>query len=118
MKEFLLLIRTEGDYCAEMSPEEHRRHLEKVSQYIQRLRREGKLIGAQPLSPDGEIVQGKKGAFKDGPFVETKEIIIGYYHVLATDLEQAKEIARANPVFEDTDARIEVREIKKEKGIN
>lgn len=38
--------------------------------------------------------------------------------LLANDLDEAKEIARANPVFEEAEARIEVREIKKEKGIN
>lgn len=118
MKEFLLLIRTEGDYCAEMTREQHREHLEKVGRYIQQLKAQGKLIGAQPLSLNGEMVQGKRGVFKDGPFVETKEIIIGYFHVLANDLDEAKEIARANPVFEEAEARIEVREIKKEKGIN
>lgn len=118
MKEFLLLIRTEADYCADMTHEQHQQHLAKVGQYIQRLKQQGKLIGAQPLSMNGDIVQGRKGAFKDGPFVETKEIIIGYFHILAKDLEEAKEIARANPVFEDTTARIEVREIKKEEGIN
>lgn len=118
MKEFLLLIRTEGDYCADMTSDQHRQHLERVGDYIQELKRQGKLIGAQPLSMNGEIVQGKKGAFKDGPFIETKEIIIGYFHILAADLDEAKEIAKANPVFEDTRARIEVREIKREEGIN
>jgi hypothetical protein len=118
MKEFFLLIRTEGDYCLEMTSEQHQQHLEKVGRYIQHLTQQGKLIRAQPLSLNGEMIQGKKGAFKDGPFVETKEIIIGYFHIFATDLEEAKDIAKANPVFEDTNARIEVREIKREEGIN
>src|SRR5689334_5192197 len=118
MKEFLLLIRSEGDYCAEMSSEQYQQHIEKVGNYINGLKQKGRLLSAQPLSMSGQIVQGKKGAFKDGPFVETKEIIVGYFLVLAKDLEEAKEIAKANPVFEDTDARIEVREIKKEEGIN
>ena len=118
MKEYLLFIRTEGDYCLDMTPEQHQLHLEKVGQYIQRLKVQGKLVAAQPLSMNGGMVQRKKGVFKDGPFVETKEIIIGYFHILAKDLDEAREIARENPVFEDTDARIEVREIKKEEGIN
>lgn len=118
MKEFLLLVRTEGDYCAEMSDDQYQVHINKVDNYILNLKDQGKLIGAQPLSMNGEMIKGKKGAFKDGPFVETKEIIIGYYHILAQDLDEAKEIAKANPVFEDTAARIEVREIKKENGIN
>ena len=117
MKEFLLLIRTEGDYCADMSAELYQQHIDKVGNYIRNLKQLGKLIGAQPLSMNGEMVQGRKGIFKDGPFIETKELIVGYFHILANDLEEAKEIAKANPIFEDTDARIEVREIKKEDGL-
>ena len=118
MKEFLLLIRTEGDYCAEMTTEQYQQHIDKVGNYIRNLNQQGKLIGAQPLSMNGEIVQGKKGIFKDGPFIETKEIIVGYFHIRAKDLSEAKEIAKANPIFKDTDARIEVREIKHEEEIN
>lgn len=118
MKEFLLLIKTEGDYCEFMTAEEHKQHLKKVSAYIADLTKEGKLKGAQPLSMNGETISGKRGIFKDGPFTETKEVIIGYYLVLAKDLQEAKEIAKANPVFQETNARIEVREIKKEEGIN
>src|SRR5438477_1078444 len=113
MKEYLLLIRTEGDYCEAMEPEQYREHIKKVSAYIQQLTQQGHLKAAQPLSMTGEMVKGKKSNFKDGPFVETKEVIIGYYHILARDLEEAKAIAKANPVMEDTEtARIEVREIK------
>lgn len=118
MKEFLLLIRTEGDYCAEMTADQYHLHLTKVGDYINTLKQSGKLIGAQPLSMNGEIIQGRKGIFKDGPFIETKEIIIGYFHIYANDLEDAKATAKANPIFQDVDARIEVREIKQEEGIN
>ena len=118
MNEYLLLIRTEGDYCEEMTPEEHRQHLQRVSAYIQNLKEKGKLLSAQPLSMTGGMVEGKKGVIKDGPFTESKEVIIGYYHILAASLSEARAIASANPVLHDANALIEVREIKKEKGIN
>src|SRR5579872_5939060 len=119
MKEFMLLIRTEGDYCAGMAPEVYQHHIRKVGEYIDKLTKEGKLKGAQPLSMEGSILQGRKGVFKDGPFIESKELIVGYFHILAKDMEEAKELARANPIFEDTDsARIEIRMIKHEDGIN
>ena len=119
MKEFLLLIRTEGDYCGKMSAEEHAAHIKRVSDYIQNLAQQGKLKGAQPLTLNGSIIEGKNGVFKDGPFNETKEVIGGYFLILANDLNEAKEIARANPIFDDADnIRIEIREIKREEGIN
>jgi len=67
---------------------------------------------------EGLVIYANKGVFKDGPFVESKEVIIGYYHIRATDLNEAREIAKANPVFEDTKATMEIRPIKKEEGIN
>ena len=55
----------------------------------------------------------KGGSWKEEPFNETKEVIVGYYHILADDLDEAIAIAKRNPEFEyATTARIEVRPIK------
>ncbi len=44
---------------------------------------------------------------------ETKEVIVGYDHVLAQDIDDAVAIAKGNPEFEfGSTARIEVRPIK------
>jgi hypothetical protein len=118
MNEYLLLIRTEGDYCEGMSADHHRKHLQKVGDYIARLTKEGRFKSAQPLHTEGTMLHGTKGIFKDGPYIESKELIIGYYLILAKDLEEARAIAKANPVFEETDAKMEIRLIKREEGIN
>jgi len=34
MQEFLLLIYTEGDYCAAMQPEQYQQDLQKVGKYM------------------------------------------------------------------------------------
>jgi hypothetical protein len=119
MKEFMLLIRTQGDHLAEMSPEQQQRHVEKVMNYMGGLVKSGKLNSAQPLDMEGVIISGSGGKLKDGPFNETKEVIAGYFLVQANSLEEAIQIAKDNPVFEDgTGARIEVRPIKVMEGIN
>ena len=118
MKEFLLLIRTEGDHLASMSTEEQQIHVQKIGNYIGKLMQDGKLKGAQPLEMAGKIIHGNKGKFKDGPFNESKEVIVGYFHILANDLDEAIAIAKANPMFEDAEGRIEVRPVKKMEGIN
>ena len=118
MKEFLLLIRTEGDHLAAMSAEEQQNHVQKIGNYIKKLMQEGKLKGAQPLEMQGRIIHGKKGVFKDGPFNESKEVIVGYFHILAKDLDEAIAIAKANPLFEDAEGWIEVRPVKSMEGIN
>jgi hypothetical protein len=117
MKEFMLLVRNEVDHQATWSPEQHQQFLKKCMDYISNLTKEGKLKSAQPLVREGRIISGSKGAWKEGPFDEAKEVIVGYYHILAKDLNEAIAIAKINPEFEyGTTARIEVRPIKMEEG--
>lgn len=118
MKEYLLLIRNEGNYWENMSPEQQQIHIQKASNYIQKLTQEGRIKSAQPLTMNGLMLQNKNGTFIDGPFVESKEVIGGFFHILANDLNEALEIAKANPIFEETNARIEIREIMRAEGIN
>lgn len=118
MQEFMLFIKTEGDHLAGLSPEQQQAHVQKIGKYIGGLMESGKLKGAQPLETKGAIIHGNRGAFKDGPFNESKEVIVGYFHILAENLEEAIEIAKANPVFEDAEATMEVRPIKSMEGIN
>ena len=113
MKEFMLLVRNEIDHDAEWSPEQQQRFLKSCENYIGKLMKDGKLKIARPLVREGVIVSGSKGKWKEIPFNETKEVQVGYYHILAKDMSEAIEIAKGNPEFEyGTTARIEVRPIK------
>jgi hypothetical protein len=115
MKEFMLLVRNDIDQQAAWSREQHQQFLKKCRDYISSLTKEGKLKSAQPLVREGRLISGTKGAWRDGPFNETKEVIVGYYHILAKDLNEAIAVAKRNPEFEyGTTARIEVRPIKME----
>jgi hypothetical protein len=113
MKEFMLIIRNEIDHQATWSPEKTEQFLKKCEMYISNLTKAGKLKSAQPMVREGKMISGSKGAWKEGPFNEAKEVIVGYYHILAEDLNDAVAIAKGNPEFEfGTTARIEVRPIK------
>jgi len=118
MKEFMLFIYTVGDHMAEMSPEKQQQHVQKVGGYIQGLVKEGKMKGAQPLEMTGVTITGHKGVFHDGPFNETKEVIGGYYHLLAKDIDEVVEIVKKDPRFEDSEWKVEIRPIWKVEGIN
>jgi hypothetical protein len=119
MKEFMLLIRTEGDHLETLPPDEQQKHIQQVMVYMEDLMKTGKLKSAQPLEQEGVLVSGSKGKLKDGPFNETKEVIAGYFLVQAKDINEAIQIAKKNPVFESApNARIEVRPIKVLEGIN
>jgi hypothetical protein len=118
MQEFMIFIKTKGDHLEHLSPEQQQQHVKKIGNYIGGLMESGKLIGAQPLEMDGAFIQRSEGVFKDGPFNESKEMIVGYFHIKAENLDDAVTIAKSNPMFNDTDGSIEVRPIKQMAGIN
>jgi hypothetical protein len=113
MKEFMLLIRNIDDPKAGFSKEQQQHFLNDCELYIEKLTKERKLKSAQPLIREGVMISGQPGGFKAGPYNETKEIIVGYYHIFANDLEEAIAIAKGNPEFAyQPNAKIEVRPIK------
>jgi hypothetical protein len=112
MKDFLLLIRTEGDVWTSLSPQQLQEHIEKGTDYIGNLMKHGKLKSAAPLDKGSRIVTDTNGTIKDGPFNETKEVIAGYFHIAAKDMQEAVEIARSNPIFQDIPTKIEVHPMK------
>ena len=118
MKEFMVFIKNEGNPVMDLSPEQQQEHVQKVGAYIKGLFESGKMKAAQPLEMEGTIISKKDKKFIDGPFNETKEVISGYYHILAADLNEAIEIGKADPRFEDGDWRLEIRPIMKVDGIN
>jgi hypothetical protein len=113
MKEFMFFIRKQTNSKHSLSPERHQQFLKGCERYIDKLTKDGKLISAQPIEWSGNIVSNLNGTWQDAPFNETNEIIGGYYHILAKDLNEAIAIAQENPEFQfNPNTRIEVRPIK------
>jgi hypothetical protein len=108
MKDYLLIIKTEGSVWTDLSKEQLQKHLEHGTAYIGNLLKEGKLKNANPIDKGSRIVSENKGVLKDGPFNETKEVVAGYFHILAKDINEAVDIAKANPIFKDIPTKIEV----------
>lgn len=118
MKEFMLFIKSEGNPIANFSPEQQQEHVQKVGGFIKKMVESGHMKSAQPLEMSGSIVSFKNGKYIDGPFIETKEVISGYYHIVAESLQEAINIAKADPRFEDGAWKIEVRQVMNVDGIN
>lgn len=97
--------------------DKHAEFLKKCEQYIGELKKENKLIAAQPLIREGKIIFGSKKEFRETSLDNNNNtnntIQVGYYHIFATDINEASLIARRNPEFEFSDtAKVEVRQIK------
>jgi len=113
MKEFMLYIRNEKDAKKSLSVEEHLAFIKKCESYIGLLKKENKLIAAQPVVREGVVLKKNNNSWIENDIATDKETQVGYYHILANDLDEAIKIAKDNPEFEFVpSATIEVRPIK------
>jgi hypothetical protein len=67
--------------------------------YGDELNRSGTQIAAFPLQPVSTATSIRPDVVTDGPFLETKEVVIGVYVIEARDLDAALEIAKRNPIL-------------------
>ncbi|HNQ00451.1 MAG TPA: YciI family protein [Bacteroidia bacterium] len=113
MKEFMFYIRNEKDAKKSLSEEQHLAFIKQCEVYIGKLKSENKLIAAQPIVREGVILKKKGESWTEKDIATDKETQVGYYHILAKDLNEAIQIAKANPEFYYVpSATIEVRPIK------
>jgi pimeloyl-ACP methyl ester carboxylesterase len=93
--EYLLLFRNTG-WHTDLSPEEIQQNMARFTDWFERLNQAGKFKGGGPLGHYGKTLAGSREA-TDGPFVESKEAIAGFFLVRAESLEQAVEIGKGCP---------------------
>jgi hypothetical protein len=108
MKDYLLILRTEGNVWTDLSSEQLQKHMEHGMAYIGRLMAEGKLKSASPVEKGSKIITESNGLLTDHPFNESKEVIAGYFLITAKDMDEAVTIAKGNPIFKDISTKIEV----------
>ena len=100
MSEFVFLFRStpEGQQAAMGTPEQAQRSLESWMTWIRGLEADGHLAErGQPLDRTGRVVRGD-AAITDGPYVEAKDMVLGFIVVEARDLAHAAEIAGGCPI--------------------
>lgn len=113
MKEFMFYIRNGKNAKENMTKEQNLEFVRKCEVYIKDLRRENKLIAAQPLIREGIVIKKDKDSWKEMDIISDNELQVGYYHIMASDIDEAVKIAKLNPEFEYVaSATIEVRPVK------
>ena len=111
MKEYLLLIREDFSAYGNITPEEMQKSIEAHMKWVEKLVESGNFKGGEPLSPEGKVIKGSEMVITDGPFVELKESISGYYFLLANSLAEVMELAKGCPSLAMDNATLEVREV-------
>jgi hypothetical protein len=113
MNEFMFFIRKKDNSEETLSDEKLKQFLNECEIYIKNLKQQGVLLSAKPIDWTGKIISRKKDDWKETAYNEPGEVIGGYYHILANDIDEAIEIAKANPEFSyNKNTRIEVRPVK------
>ena len=108
MNEFLMIFRSETPQN-QPSPEEMQQSINQWQDWIGGIAAQGKFIGTNALTPIGSTVHAD-GVITDGPYTETKEIVGGYLLCKASSLEEAIELSKGCPTFQNG-GKVEVRQV-------
>ena len=92
--EYLVISR--GHWDRTLSRDEIQNAIDQFYTWLDRLVNEGKMKRGQRLTYQGKTIVGRN-VITDGPFGESKEVIGGYWFILANSLDEAAQIAQGNP---------------------
>ncbi|CAD5278073.1 MULTISPECIES: YciI family protein [unclassified Imperialibacter] len=109
MKKFLILIREDLAAMNEMTPAQMEADISEYVKWKEGLEKENRHVMSDPLEGSGAMIYKNK-VETDGPFIESKEAISGFFVFLATDMEEAISIAKTCPIFK-YDGLVELRPI-------
>ena len=101
MSQFVFLFRSTpaAQQDALGTPERAQQSLEVWLAWIRELEANGYLSErGLPLERTGRVVRGAEREVTDGPYVEAKDMVLGFIVVEARDLDQAAEIASGCPI--------------------
>ena len=111
MDKFLLLIREDMEKLKLLPKEDFQACIDRMTEWVEELAEAGNYVdAAEPLRTIGRYVS-KENVLSDGPFIEAKEAISGYFIINAENLEHAAAIAQTCPQVVNGNSIIEVRPI-------
>ena len=111
MKEFALIFRLKDIAHFKPSPEQ----MQERMNWLASIASQNKLVdkGNTLLpTPDSAKTVKPNNIVTDGPYTEIKEFIVGYVIIKASNIDEAVEMAKSNPIFK-IGGNIEVREVLK-----
>ena len=102
----VLIYAHDSAHAPDATPED----LESCNDHSDELAGKGVMVAAYALTPRDMATSIRGDIITDGPFVDSKEVVAGFYVLEAADLDEALAIARLNPVVADGGG-VEVRPI-------
>ncbi|MBV6645278.1 MAG: hypothetical protein KI790_07500 [Cyclobacteriaceae bacterium] len=108
MRDFILLLREDFEESQKLSADAMQAIVQDHTVWVEELTEKGLFKGGDGLDYDGAVLKGDEVI--DGPFIESKESVGGYYLIQAKDMEHAKEISKGCPTIKHGGS-VEVRPI-------
>jgi hypothetical protein len=111
MAKFMLILHQTPGSRQEMSPEEMQRKVETYHAWVAQFRSSGRHVSGEKLGEEGgKLLSVQDGRLNvvDGPYIEAKEVVAGYFVFRAADYDEALELLRDCPFLQDY--RIALRE--------
>lgn len=112
MKEFALIFRLQDISDFKPSPEQ----MQERMNWLAGIASQNKLVDKGntllPFAENAKTVKPNK-VITDGAYTEIKEFISGYIVIKADSIDEAVEMAKSNPIFDQVGGSIEVREVIK-----
>jgi len=84
--------------------------MQKWGAWMQELTEKGHFISGEPLESDAKVIRADK-VVTDGPYSEAKELVGGYLLIKADSFDEAAELAKGCPIFEN-DGAVEIRPVQ------
>jgi hypothetical protein len=109
----MLLLRDSTDFPSDISPQEMQKIIERYIRWGEGLRQKGVLRSSDKLRDGSGKIMRKGGtgpSVTDGPFVEGKEVVGGYYELQAANYDEVLQYCRDCPQLDF--GSIEIREIE------
>jgi hypothetical protein len=94
LSEYLVISR--GKWSEDASKEQIQNAIDQFYVWLGQMVEEGKMKTGRRLGHEGATVS-REGMVTDGPFGEAKEVVGGYWFIVAGSLEEAARIASGNP---------------------
>ncbi len=98
MAEYMILIFEDENGYRTASPDVLQQVMEAHGRFAQQVEeKEGKILTGRALQPTSTATTIRDDVVTDGPFIETKEAVGGFYLIEARDLDHALDIAKLCP---------------------
>jgi hypothetical protein len=97
MNQFLIIVR--GSDHSTVSPEAMQARMQLFGEWVQKVL-DGRYVSGAPLEDyDARLLKSKTEVLTDGPFLESKEMISGYFIINANDIDEATDLTSKCPLL-------------------